>query len=162
MRLRVLQWAMIAALAGAPGGLAQRARSRPVGPGNGIERLEKMTPEERERALAKLPPERRRRLEERLRRWEELPPEERQRLRRRFETFQQLPPEQQARARRLYRQFQNLDGSRKPLIRSEFLRLREMDESQRRTRFASPEFRERYSRPERDLLEGLAELPPSP
>ena len=67
---------------------AQPPPRRPLWPPHDLtmlDRLERMSPEERQRALEKLPPERRQRIEERLRRYESLTPEERERIRRQFE-----------------------------------------------------------------------------
>jgi len=60
-----------------------------------LDRLEQMSPAERQRVLDRLPPERRSRLEERLAAYDRLPPDERERLRRQYERFNSLSPEQQ-------------------------------------------------------------------
>src|SRR5436190_18557983 len=65
-------------------------------PPNGmIERLNRMTPEQRQRALDRLPPERREKVERRLENFNALPPEEKDRLRQQYQAFQKLPPEKQ-------------------------------------------------------------------
>src|ERR1700681_3600833 len=66
-----------------------------------VERWIRMPPAERQRALAKLPPERRRQIQERIRQYQQLSPEERQMLRQRYDRFSELPPEKQNQARAL-------------------------------------------------------------
>src|SRR5437762_2823149 len=95
-------WAQPLRVAPKPGG-APGARQAAV-----IERWTQMSPEQRSRALAKLPPERRQRIEELLSRYQSLSPEEREQLRFRSEMFNQLPPEKQDVARRMFRQFNQL------------------------------------------------------
>jgi hypothetical protein len=58
-----------------------------------LERFQKMSPEEREKALKKLPPGRRARVEQQLENLDRLTPEQRERRFRRLEAFQNLPPQ---------------------------------------------------------------------
>ena len=60
-----------------------------------------MTPEEREKLLANLPPQRRENLEKRLNRLDQLPPEQKAELDRRFEEFQKLLPSPTSCSRRI-------------------------------------------------------------
>jgi hypothetical protein len=99
-----------------------------------LERWERMTPEQREKALAKLPPERRARVEERLKRLESLPPEDRENLRQRFNEFQSLPQD------------------RRDALRLEIQALRNMRPVMRRRRVESPEFQRLYSPDEQRIL----------
>ena len=57
-----------------------------------VNRLMKMSPEEREKVLANLPPQRRENLEKRLNRLDQLPADQKAELDRRFQEFQKLPP----------------------------------------------------------------------
>jgi hypothetical protein len=75
-----------------------QARKTPKGiPGPAVQRLLNMTPEEREKALAQLPPERRAQIEQRLNRLAQLPPEQRAELQQRYQEFQSLPKDRQRR-----------------------------------------------------------------
>ncbi len=121
-----------------------------------LDRLNRMTPEQRERFLGSLTPERRNRIERQLERYRQLSPEERERLRNRYQRFRQLPPERQDEVRRLFRRFSDVPPARRPGIRREFMRLRGMSDSTRRSRIESEEFRRRYSLEERRLIEDLA------
>lgn len=59
--------------------------------GSPLTRWNQMSPEQREKQLSKLPPERQAQIRERLGRFNALPPEERDRLQRRYERFNSLP-----------------------------------------------------------------------
>jgi Protein of unknown function (DUF3106) len=121
-----------------------------------LERWSRMTPEERQRALAKLPPERRRELQQKLQQYRSLPPAERQQLREKYQAFSQLPPEQQNHARDLFRQFNSLPEDRRPIVRQEYEQLRSMPESERAARVNSEAFRSRFTPGEQQMLQDLA------
>lgn len=126
-----------------------------------LDRLSRMTPEERDRFLENLPPERRRRIERRLELYNRLSPEERRRLRERYQRFSELPPERQDAVRELFRRFSSLPPERRPLVRREFLRLRRMSEPERRARLNSPALREFFSPAERELLADMTSVLPA-
>ena len=123
-----------------------------------IERWNRMTPEERRRALGKLPPARRREIEEKLQKFRNLPPQERQQLSDRYQAFSQLPPEQQNRARTLFRQFNSLPPDRRPVVRQEFESLRSLPDSERRLRVNSSEFQTRFTASEQQMLRDLSQI----
>jgi len=159
-------------LASAPAALGQARRPvpapkavRPPKPAPGVtilERLERMTPEERRRVLNRLPPERRKRVEEGLSRFRQLPPSEQESLRNRLERFGEFPPEHQAAARRLWARFNQLAEDRKPLVGEEFRVLRQLEEGDRRSRINSDEFRSRFTLAEQQLLQDFSGLPTPP
>ncbi len=122
-----------------------------------LERWSRMTPEERQRALEKLPPERRERIEQQLKRYQSLSPEERQRLRARMEAWDRLPPEERDQRRELFRRFSSLPDDRRPVVRREFNYLRNLPEADRQARIASEAFRSRYSADEQRLLREITE-----
>jgi hypothetical protein len=99
-----------------------------------VNRLMKMSPEEREKVLGNLPPARRQALEQRLARLDQLPPEQKAELDRRFQEFQKLPP------------------VRRQAVRDELQTLRGLRPVERRARINSPEFREQYSPEEIQLM----------
>lgn len=132
---------------------AHQAANPPKSP---VERLSKMTPKQREAALAKLPPERQEQLKKRLEMYDRMSPDEKQRLNDQYEIFRQLPPERQESMRRLFRRFNNMPDERKPMLQQEFRNLRTMKESERVARLKSDDFRARFSVPERRLLQEMA------
>jgi hypothetical protein len=109
---KLLQFAILAILAGAPLMRAQALRGAPGGmpkgiPKNGIakkgprlpgptgavERLLAMPPEQREQVLEKLPPPQQEALRKRFEQFDKRPPEERARLLKQWKQFESLSPE---------------------------------------------------------------------
>jgi hypothetical protein len=88
-------------------------------PAPAVERFLQMSPEDRERALSQLAPERRQQMEERLNR------------------LQQLPPEQAQRLQDVYPAFMNLRPVRRQAVRAEIQELRQMRPALRKDRLNS-------------------------
>ena len=102
--------------------------------GPALQRLANMRPEQREKALSRLDPERRARVEEQLNRLNNLPPEQRAKLLQRYDEFQGLPRDRQA------------------TVRSELQALRKLPTPKLRQRLNSPEFQQSFSPEEQRLL----------
>jgi hypothetical protein len=90
-------------------------------PAPAVERFLQMSPEDRERALSQLAPERRQQMEERLNR------------------LQQLPPEQAQRLQDVYPAFMNLRPVRRQAVRQEIQELRQMRPALRKDRLNGDE-----------------------
>ncbi len=130
-------------------------------PGAIVQQLIRMTPEERERAIEKLPLQRQEQVRENLRRFDSLPKAEQERRLRLVEMFASLPPEKQDLVRRQIQAFNHLPDDRRRLVGPAFQRLRRMTESQRQARLASEAFRNRFTPAEQQMIADLAEnLPP--
>jgi hypothetical protein len=127
-----------------------------------VDRLERMTPQQRQRYLDTLPPDRRKQFEDRLGRYEQMTPEQRQQVREQYELFQGLSEDQQDALRRTFRQFNELPDDRRKVLRREYQRLSQMTEIERSIRVESKEFLKRYSSPEQQLLKDFATLLPAP
>ncbi|MSV30317.1 MAG: DUF3106 domain-containing protein [Bryobacterales bacterium] len=123
-----------------------------------VDRWNGMSPEDRERALQRLPPERRKRLQTQIERYNNMPDEERGRLRRHYDQFQRMPPEKQARARELFKELSELSPERRRTLRRETEALRALSESGRNARFESESFKTRFSEPEQKLIRRLGNL----
>jgi hypothetical protein len=106
----------------------------PLAAGRALDRWEKMTPEQRQRALDRMPPERRAQMEERLNRLEQLPPEQKEQLKQRYREFQALPRDRQ------------------DAVRLEIQALRSMRPAARIARVNSPAFQRQYSPDEQKIL----------
>jgi hypothetical protein len=132
----------------------ERENARPVNP---IDRWNQMSPEQRERELAKLPPARQRAIRQQLRRYNQMPPEERQKLRERYQTFAQLPPAQQQIVRQRLREFRQLPPQRQPVVHRQVEQLRRMTEAQRQENMNSEEFQGRFSPQEQQIIRDLTE-----
>ena len=102
-----------------------------------IEQLQKMTPEEREKALSNLPADRRQQVEKQLDRLNQLTPQQRQQLDQRYERLQSLPP------------------ARQRAVRQELQNLRSMPLPERRARLSSDEFNQQFSPEEQTLIRGV-------
>ncbi len=123
-----------------------------------LDRLERMTPEERKRFLDRLPPAQRDRLERRLKLYESLSPGERERLRERYQRFRTLPPERQQAARDLYRRFGELPPERRMALRRAVRNLSLLDEATRQRRMNSPQFRARFNPEDQSMIRSFLEL----
>jgi hypothetical protein len=155
----------IVMLLGAGLALAQPARSPAIAPPPNLallDRLERMSPEQRQRALDRLPPLRRERIEARLRWYRNLTPEERNRVRRQFEWFRQLPPEKQDAVRQLSRRLNQLPENRRRAVRRGVRELQMLEEPRRQFRLSRPWFRNRYSPEELEMVQELLEVLPPP
>jgi hypothetical protein len=117
-----------------------------------LDRLRRMTPEQRRRFLRNLPPERRRLIEQRLREVDRMSPEERSLAARRLEDFQSLPEERRMWVRRLHGVFLNMPRDRRELLRQEVQTLDDLSPEDRKTRMESEEFRNSYSPAEQRWL----------
>lgn len=140
---------------------AQAPHGRQRGPNPDIlQRLERMSPEERRRVLDRLPPGRRARIEQRLRDYEKLSPQERRRLRRQYGRFREMRPEEQDRARKLFRMFQQLRQDRRHAVRQEYMRLSRMNDEDRLARISTPEYRAGFTDDERRMIDEMLALAP--
>jgi Protein of unknown function (DUF3106) len=170
LRSLCLNAILLVALAASLPGQHQMGRAAPKAatpsgaPGSGknkrtiVDKWNRMTPEERQKALAKLPPERQKKIEEQLNQYQRLSPEERRDLRSRYAGFNQLPPEKQNQARRVYQQFGRLPQDRRAPVQSEFENLRSMPEAERNARLNSDEFRNKYTAGEQGILRNFSSL----
>ncbi len=140
-------------------GNARTGNARP-GPAPLLDRLSNMNPEERQRALANLPPERREAMIKQLTAFETMPPGARDKAWLQLERLRALPPMRQNQVRRSLRLLQELPDDRKAAVGSELERLRELPAEGRLARMKSPDFASRYSKPERVMVENLAEILP--
>lgn len=121
----------------------------------------RMTPEERERALAAFPPARRAQIEQRIRNFEKLPPAAQMRTLDRLQRLNSLPPQRQREVRQSMKDLQQLPPDRKAVIQQEMRRLTAMPSARREVRMNSDDFRSRYSPEEQRMIGNLAEILPS-
>ena len=135
-------WALVAALLLAGAALPAFAQSKkaavlprpPALPTPVLQRLAQMTPEQRQKALARLAPERRARLEQQLNKLDQLPPDQKASVLERYDAFQGLPRDRQG------------------AVRAELQALRKLPVKQRRARLNSSEFEQNFSPEEQRLL----------
>ena len=133
----------------APGVIAQAPKKAPAAaprkpptppkrpqasPTKELDRFSKMSPEERDQALAKLPPARRNFIEKNLTRYQNMTPEQQERFKQRLELMRSLPQERQA------------------AVRQQIEQLRAMPPAERRKALYSEEFKQNYSPDEQELI----------
>ncbi len=155
IRLSIAALALAGTLAAQPKGVLRAPRARV----NQMEKFSSMTPQERRRAIERLPPERQKQIERNVERYNSLSGDEKERLRHRFERFQNLSPEDQRRTRQLSREVNDMPEDRRQQVRRETARLRRMKEDKRKQRLASDQFKSQYSPEEQRVIEGLAAIP---
>src|SRR5450755_1512223 len=110
-----------------------------------IDDFEKMSPEERQKALDRLPPKQRQQVEERLKNFKELPPGQQQTLKNMYNRLNQLPPARQEVVRGALNQFAQQPADRQQAMRQELRGMAGLPEDERQTRLASPEFRSKFN-----------------
>lgn len=125
------------------------------------QRLLQMTPEERERALEKLPASEQTRTRQQLERLDRLPPAEKEHIARQIRGLDSLP----APKRRLVIQglsaFRDLPEDRVQPMRRALVQLMRMPEEQRTTRLEDDSFKKQFSPEEQGILRDLSNnLPP--
>lgn len=132
------------------------------GPGEAIiDRLRRMTPAERQRALNRMPPARRDMLERRLSSLDQIKPETREKLRKDYESFQKLSPERQQEVRRTLREIADLPLDRRRAVRAAIQHLRRQPLEKQQRLLDSSAFSQRFAAPEAKLIrDALSFLPP--
>lgn len=161
-RSKLLRFGFAVLLAACAAGPArsQQEPDRPAAqqqpPDNSIDRWNRMSPEERERELAKLPPARARMIRQRIKRYNQMNPEEQQALRERYQMFSQLPPEKRQVVRQRVRELQSLPGPRQRAIHGEVMQLRTFPDAERQARLNSDEFHNQFSPQEQQIIRDLS------
>jgi len=140
-----------------------KGSARLLNPGNVAVRLFRMTPEERERALEKLPNEQARENARKTLQWFDSLPKETQELQlRRLEHFSQLPPEKRAEVKQLVVQANQLPPPRKAAVGRALVLLQQMNDIQREVTLQRPGFQARFSPEEFRIVSGLADASMGP
>jgi hypothetical protein len=124
-------------------------------------------PEQQRRALTsdpnfrRLPPQQQQRYMQRLQDFSKRPPEQQQRILNRMETWEHLTPQQKGEARQLHSQLQQLPPERRQAVQNAIQALRGMPPDARQRAIESGRFNN-FSPQERDLLNGVSQLPLAP
>jgi hypothetical protein len=145
--------ALLLLLAPVPGAIAQVKRE----PG-AVERLRRMSPDERKRALKQMTPERRKRAEQMMRKLDEMPEAEREEFERRYESFQRMPPQSQEKARVLFRRLNELPADRREALRREIEALRGLSSGEREEHLKGAGVRKRFNEKELGILRDYVRL----
>jgi hypothetical protein len=116
----------------------------------------RMSPDQRERALRNLPPERQDKIRQQLNRYDQAPPEQKARL----ERLWSLPPARQQEIRESMRELRDMPLDRRRPINQQIRRLQTMSPAEREEYFNSPEFRNRFSPHEQEVMRDLSDILP--
>ncbi len=125
-------------------------------PGNPAVRLYRATPEERERALEKLPPAMQQRMRKELDWFDHLAPDQQQVIINRAQRMEALPPEKRVALRQSWQEFQQLPQDRKRMVAAVIRRLQVANEEQR-NRFLKGRFVTDFSAEEQKIILDLSE-----
>jgi len=119
-----------------------------------------MSPEEREAALAKLPPDQRARIQQRLENFSKRPPEQQRRVIDQQKRLMALPPEQLQQARQALADLVNTQPPRRGVIAAQLQKLSTMSDEERSQYMNSARFRAQFSEQEIQLMNSLRGIVP--
>ncbi len=125
-----------------------------------IDEFQKMSPEERQKALDRLPPHQRQQVEERLKNFNQLPPAQQQTLKNMYNRLNQLPPARQEVVRSAMNKFFQEPADRQQAMREELRGMAALPDQDRQARMASPEFQSKFSGKEREIVRDMSDLLP--
>lgn len=155
----------------APGAFAQGRRGamgrvRPDKPARQvrrtpIEEFRTMSPDQQQRALDRLTPQERQRLQERLKKFDQLPAGQQRSLNNLYNRLHGLAPERQDAVRESINNFSRLPAPRQQAMREELRGMVGLSDKDRQARMSTPEFQEKFSKEEQGILRDMSEvLPP--
>jgi hypothetical protein len=136
---------------------AQAKDARLVNPTNVVTRMYRMTPEQREQILEKLPPVQQENFRKQLTWFDGLPKEQQDIQLRRIDRYEQLPPEKKVEVGAMIKAANQLPPGRKAVIRRVLTTLQVMDERQRENMLNRPQFQARFSAEELHIITVLAD-----
>ena len=145
-------------------GMGRRPPARPEraqkGPKTPVDEFLRMSPEEQQRALDRLPPDQRERLQKRLEAFKQLPPEQRSNLGEQYRRLSELPPERQEVVRNAFKRFGNQPPERRQAMRQELRQLSDLSPEERQARLDGPEFRGKFNQHEQQIIKDMSHLLP--
>jgi len=139
---------------------AEPRAGKPAKNSTPIDEFMRMPPVERQKALNRLPPDKRRRIEDRLKRFNALPSDRQQELKSMYNRLTQLSAPQQQAVRRSLNQFSQQPADRKQAIRRELWSIAPLSAGEREARFAGAEFRENFNDKEQAIVRDMSQLLP--
>jgi hypothetical protein len=131
----------------------------PASPQN-LEKLLKLTPEQRDKALSSLPPARRTQILAKLENYQKIPPQQRARELDRLQRLQTLPPQKRAQVRASLQKLQGVPQPRHQQIQKQINQLKVLPDSDRRALMNSEEFRSKFTPSEQQMIEDILVITP--
>jgi DNA-directed RNA polymerase subunit F len=159
------------ARAGTPRAAANSPAKQQQGnlPAGWMNRLQQMSPEERERFLQNnqkfqsLPPEQQKAIRDRFAQWNKLTPEQRQNMEKNAQALAQLTPEQRQAVRtQLLPQWRQLTPDRRQEIKQRLNSLNGLNDAERNQKLNDPNFYQGLSPQEHNVLKQMGQLKLSP
>jgi hypothetical protein len=129
---------------------------------NPVLRMMAMPPEQRERILEKLPPQRQAEIRQNLEKFDQLPAPEKARRLQNLQRFANLPPEKQQILERQLPAFNSLPEERRTALAKEIGPLSRMPDSERQAKLNSEDFKGRFSPSEIQMLSDISQNYPFP
>ena len=126
-----------------------------------IDEFAHMSPEERQTALAKLPPGRADKVRKQFNDYNNMTPGQQAVARQQLDAFRNLPPERQEGMRKAFSKFSREPADRQQAMRQELNQLRGLPEAERRERLNGPEFNGRFTNNERKIVREMSDLLPN-
>lgn len=145
--------------ANSPGAKSPGPRT-PAAPPTAIDEFVKMSPEERDKALAKLAPERAEKLQKQIKEYSQLSPPQQAAAREQLERLRQLPPERQQAVRKAFDKFSHAPPERQEAMRQELSQFRGLSPSEREQRMSGADFKQRFSGAEQKMLREISNVMP--
>jgi hypothetical protein len=131
-------------------------------PGAQVQRFLRLSPQEREIAIDKMPVGVQESIRKRLAAFDSLSPEERERQLKLYDAVSKLPKDKQDLVNRRIGEFQQLGPDRKLGIRRAYQLLSGKPEAARQAIIDSPEFKERFTPTEQQIVVDLVRYYPNP
>jgi hypothetical protein len=144
-----------------PGGVP-KGQTTLANPDNPIDRLLRMTPEQRERAIEKFPQQQQDNFRKRFENFDRLPEAQKQRQLQHLDEFWSLPPDKQKLVRDQMNAFKALPEDRREEVKKAYVTLSRDTPEERDARLARPQFRSRFTAAELQILMVLPEYYPAP
>jgi len=125
-----------------------------------LDKLLKLTPEQRKKALSALPPARRANIERKLNDYQKLSPEQRAKDLDRFQRMHNLPPQKMAQVRASLKRYTELPPDRHRLVYNQIEKMKPLSAPDRRALMNSEEFRNKFTPSEQQMLEDISLVTP--
>lgn len=125
-----------------------------------IDNFARMSPDQRQQALAQLPPQRAEKVRKQLNAYSNMSPEQQAAAREQLNAFRNLTPERQEGMRKAFSKFSRQPAERQQLIRQELNQLRGLPQADRSERLNSPEFQGLFNNNERKIIREMSDLLP--
>ena len=119
-----------------------------------------MSPEQRQKWLDTLPPERRQNIDRRLSEYQKIPTPQRRLLNTQLQMLQSLPPQRQNQVKRSINQFKLIPEERRQQMTQELKQMSGMTDEDRRAYMNTEEFRNKYSPTEQQIMSNISEITP--